>query len=1164
MGRETPAEGSQTPNAAWSPFRLVEWVRSKVSGWSREPEKINLRPETITSLRTCVDMLPEGPHKKVFAGVLRAIEAMADDKRKQITEQSVPAGTVVLDPKKENSDVLLLPNGTMTVHLETVQEIIYCPAPDFFGEMSAMLTGGKPTALVDALSDASIVRIPQALFASMRQHDREMEEGVQTIMNERVRRSRILSTLKKTSLNPAQEIAEIAMLRLRAPEQTDKAALLDAVRSLADKAGDAFHIETISAGTPFVRQGVPLNAVRLILDGRANIFRHGGRVGVAADGDVIGACDVFTPSKASQFEYSAISDMTVLIVDPQAFLALRPQVESLVSQQRESLLRHERQTAKVESAGEVSDKVILGVHQRAAGHTHYVPLRSSGNDLIFECGRAEQVLCWLGVRGFLSYRGSTGWEVAQETPAGDFVLQRPADKPVTAKREDLIEENLRLVIRKPLPEDTKNVLGIYTKGGLSFEQARFLVERGIVPNATPNKAHLDTFARSFESIQRALSYIAEWGEKNTDAGERRMLGTMLQFLLIDTTHDIGITTLMKDPATRDIVLRSLDEVLSLPEATEAQFRETMDTESQGLRQRFREDDQRWNVAGSTRRVTMLKAHLLTHPRWNELFSLSSAEPTPKQAQLLEQYVQTLDTQVCPTLVRWMQDILAPLRASDPAFPLVTGRTKSAEGILDKMRRMKGGNRGKEARTDYSLGDVPDAVGARVIVKDAAALEQAMALIENKLKDRIFEKDDFYGNPRKQVRSPYRLVTYTVRCEGLPAEIQLQTLPSAIVANIDHDIIYKPYVPADNKERSLVSSLQRRVAVKETRDRRILAGSKNVLPLQQAQTAAAEAPPMRHSFQSSSPDGVCVCAYIAEGQRHWERDLQDARDYFRWYKNGGATVTMHQGSSAIDCCACIGAPTWQEFRALVLRRTKERCKTPEVIDALEREGAPLFVLEEFARDLEVETNEASFCALIKERFSPKACEEIENALAIMKRAHAGQSYAIEKQDEDGKPVYPSSLALKHIPYANHCIQAARMAAECGVSTKGVQAELLHDAIEDTDLTEEQLAAQTSPEVATRVRHMSRGKTESREAYMARVAVFTGEDKVDKALDRYHNLLRAFNLRDSKKYLDRIVSESKTIFAGDFAPNAALSNYAVRFQMLLEAVEQLRNRKYGNDR
>ncbi len=72
----------------------------------------------------------------------------------------------------------------------------------------------------------------------------------------------------------------------------------------------------------------------------------------------------------------------------------------------------------------------------------------------------------------------------------------------------------------------------------------------------------------------------------------------------------------------------------------------------------------------------------------------------------------------------------------------------------------------------------------------------MLKLEEKFgKGRIFEKDNFYSNPEKKYR-PYRVITYTVEVDGVPCEIQISTLRSSIVADLEHNARYKPNIHPD--------------------------------------------------------------------------------------------------------------------------------------------------------------------------------------------------------------------------------------------------------------------------------------------------------------------------------------------------------------------------------
>ena len=135
-------------------------------------------------------------------------------------------------------------------------------------------------------------------------------------------------------------------------------------------------------------------------------------------GDSIGAGDIFRPDRKSSFEFSALTNMKVLVIEPPTFMAVSQQVEKRVSTEREKYLKKMRDTSykSFGNAKDVHEDVILQIHHKALTSEHYVPRRLSGNDLIFECGKADEVLTWLEVRGLLSYKGSIGWEIAQNLP----------------------------------------------------------------------------------------------------------------------------------------------------------------------------------------------------------------------------------------------------------------------------------------------------------------------------------------------------------------------------------------------------------------------------------------------------------------------------------------------------------------------------------------------------------------------------------------------------------------------------------------------------------------------------------------------------------------------------------------------------------------------------
>ncbi len=68
-------------------------------------------------------------------------------------------------------------------------------------------------------------------------------------------------------------------------------------------------------------------------------------------------------------------------------------------------------------------------------------------------------------------------------------------------------------------------------------------------------------------------------------------------------------------------------------------------------------------------------------------------------------------------------------------------------------------------------------------------------------------------------------------------------------------------------------------------------------------------------------------------------------------------------------------------------------------------------------------------------------------------------------------------VEPLPYVTHLFSTALLVAEDGAADDVVCAALLHDTLEDTDTTDEELAEAFNPRVAELVRHVSETKEES---------------------------------------------------------------------------------------
>lgn len=220
------------------------------------------------------------------------------------------------------------------------------------------------------------------------------------------------------------------------------------------------------------------------------------------------------------------------------------------------------------------------------------------------------------------------------------------------------------------------------------------------------------------------------------------------------------------------------------------------------------------------------------------------------------------------------------------------------------------------------------------------------------------------------------------------------------------------------------------------------------------------------------------------------------------------------------------------------------ETVEVLGDLQAMGMDDRIIEAVRKDFDCDENEKLLLKLIST--APEGKEQMMNALQLCKNAHRGQ-HQKRAHDPDG---------FTNIPYINHCINVATMTLCLTMSPTAVQAALLHDVLEDTsttaaDLKKSGIDAQT----IALIQKLSRKAEETRPQYMERVGRMKGEAKILKCLDRYHNLLRAFSMKDAV-YLDRYINEAEQYYRASFETVAELDRIKDSFSFLLDQVKRFR--------
>src|SRR5262249_54714722 len=117
------------------------------------------------------------------------------------------------------------------------------------------------------------------------------------------------------------------------------------------------------------------------------------------------------------------------------------------------------------------------------------------------------------------------------------------------------------------------------------------------------------------------------------------------------------------------------------------------------------------------------------------------------------------------------------------------RTKNADGLFDKVGRMTTGKAGRGVRPDYQVGDVIDAVGARITVDSTAELASTLDRVKSHFgtgeNGRILEIENMYASPKSGAPN-YRVVTMVIREGNATFELQLSTRRASIAADLQHN------------------------------------------------------------------------------------------------------------------------------------------------------------------------------------------------------------------------------------------------------------------------------------------------------------------------------------------------------------------------------------------
>ena len=185
-------------------------------------------------------------------------------------------------------------------------------------------------------------------------------------------------------------------------------------------------------------------------------------------------------------------------------------------------------------------------------------------------------------------------------------------------------------------------------------------------------------------------------------------------------------------------------------------------------------------------------------------------PTAAQRILLEEYADVL---ALPVRLAAKAEVQAVAEGAVGGAAHVSARAKDAEELTIKVARMINGSKRVPPRPNYRVGDVIDAVGARITVPDMQTLssvfEHVKAHFGTGRDGRILEIENMYAKP-KPSKPAYRVIplviTIEVSGDQYTFELQLSTERASVAADIEHNTLFKGYVETSLRERRTVMAV----------------------------------------------------------------------------------------------------------------------------------------------------------------------------------------------------------------------------------------------------------------------------------------------------------------------------------------------------------------------
>ncbi len=300
--------------------------------------------------------------------------------------------------------------------------------------------------------------------------------------------------------------------------------------------------------------------------------------------------------------------------------------------------------------------------------------------------------------------------------------------------------------------------------------------------------------------------------------------------------------------------------------------------------------------------------------------------------------------------------------------------------------------------------------------------------------------------------------------------------------------------------------------------------------------------------------VIYPAYISENDINFKEELRNATNLFRSrYRNNWIVETIIDK----NILNSQDIKPWSLYKKEILENENNN-QVWKLLKELNNLWVWSWLIDLIRKDLQVEDN----IKLLKTYLdlAPYSEEDKKQIILAMQIAIEAHKWQVQKRKKDKE-------WLDSIPYSNHPIQVALFALkDLKMSAEEVQAALLHDVIEDTEIKLNWTTLKIwkiewtfSKNTINMVLDCSRENWETREDFMQKMKLLSWNSKVIKCLDRLHNMIRAFSIKDSK-YIKRYLDETIEVYLPAFEKMEELKPLKTLFYDVLEELESYQKRLF----